>query len=70
MLGLPETIQACSSHPIYGPKLVLEKALEQALTRDVSQAWLDQWLYTLNMFTSKNLPFIDCVLEQMKAMGA
>lgn len=68
MRGLPEAIQACASHPLYGPEKVLTSSLEQAATRDVSQAWLDQFLYTLNMFNSGNLPWIDCVLGVLRSM--
>lgn len=64
-----EAVVACKDIPLHGPEEMLERWMEQALTRPIQNAWVEQLLYTLNMLDSRNLEWIDCVLATAKSLG-
>jgi hypothetical protein len=69
MTVLTEAIQSCKAHPLHGPSGLIERWIEQALTQPVQDAWINQFLYTLNMIDSRNIPWIECVLEVARSQG-
>lgn len=69
MSAWTEAIQSCKNVPLHGPDTLIDRWLEQALNNDVSIAWINQLIFTLNMIDSRNLEWIDCVKAAVQATG-
>lgn len=63
MVQLEFAVEACKSWPLYAPFNVSDQ-LDKVLADP--ENLLSSFLYILNMVDSRNLPWIDCVLANLK----